>query len=53
MRNTELRLVHQSQMDYESSGMGGARETLANQERWLDKEGHILCTAGLQKESRK
>lgn len=50
MRNTELRLVHQSQMDNKPSAVGSGREALANQERQLDKEGHVLCTAGLQKE---
>lgn len=46
-------LVHQSQMDNESSAVRSGRYALANQERQLDKESHVLCTAGLQKESRK
>lgn len=52
MRNIELRFIR-AKMNNRFSAMENGREALANQGRWLGKKGHVSCTAGLQKESRK
>lgn len=44
--------TQQSQVDSGPFAVGNGSEALANQ-RWLGKEGHVSCMAGLQKGSRR